>query len=134
MEELPSWEPGTPAVLCVSGPHAIPVSTATRTSGDRIVLALARSRSTLATLREEPAVALCVLGADLAFTAYGAARVIEEELEASPHVAAVELRVSSVQDHLADGRTEMIDGARWRFTPDDARDADEGVRIELARL
>ena len=30
MEGLPHWEQGTPAVLCVAGPHAIPVSTAVR--------------------------------------------------------------------------------------------------------
>jgi hypothetical protein len=132
--ELPRWDPGTPAVLSVHGPHSIPVSTATRSSDDRIVFALARSRSTLATLREQPAAALCLLGEGLAFTAYGEARVIREQLGASPHVAAVELRVGSVQDHLADGRTTMLDGARWRFTSGDAREADQGVRAELAEL
>ena len=132
--ELPRWEPGTPAVLSVHGPHAIPVSTATRASDDRIVFALARRRASLAALREQPAAALCVLGEGVAFTAYGNARVIREELDASPHVAAVELRVSSVQDHLADGRTAMLDGARWRFTSDDAREADQAVRTELAEL
>jgi hypothetical protein len=134
MDELPHWEPGTAAVLCVDGPHAIPVSTATRASDDRVVFALARSRSTLATLRERPAAALCLLGEGVAFTAYGDARVVSEKLDASPHVAAVELCVSSVQDHLADGRTAMLDGARWSFTSDAAREADEGVRTELARL
>jgi hypothetical protein len=121
-------------VLSVHGPHAIPVSTATRASDDRIVFALARSRSTLAALREHPAAALCVLGEAVAFTAYGEARVIGEKLDASPHVAAVELSVRSVQDHLADGRTAMLDGARWHFTSDDAREADQAVRTELARL
>jgi hypothetical protein len=132
--ELPRWEPGTPAVLSVHGPHAIPVSTATRAADDRIVFALARSRSTLAVLREQPAAALCLLGEGIAFTAYGEVRVIREKLDASPHVAALELSVSSVQDHLADGRTAMLDGARWRFTSDDAREADRAVRTELAEL
>jgi hypothetical protein len=49
-------------------------------------------------------------------------------------VAAIELRVARIQDHLADGRTEMLDGARWRFTSDDAREADTAVRSELTRL
>ena len=134
MEVLPEWEAGTPAVLCVKGPHAIPISTAVRAADDRVVFALARSRETLARLREEGASALCVLGRGVAFTAQGEARVVREALDASPHVAAVELRVERVQDHLVDGRTEMLDGARWRFTSDDAREADAGVRAELAAL
>jgi hypothetical protein len=121
-------------VLSVHGPHAIPISTATRAAGDRVVFALARRRDTLARLREHPAVALCLLGEGVAFTAEGEARVLREELEASPHVAALELRVERVQDHLADGRTEMLDGARWSFTSDDAREADAAVRDELSRL
>jgi hypothetical protein len=134
VRELPEWEPGTPAVLCVDGPHAIPVSTATRVSENRIVFALARRRDTLARLREHPAAALSLLGRGVAFTAYGEATVVKEELDASPHVAAIELRVARIQDHLADGRTEMLDGARWRFTSDDAREADTAVRSELTRL
>jgi hypothetical protein len=134
MDALPQWEPGTPAVLCAHGPHAIPVSTAVRLASDRIVFALARRRETLAILREHPAAALCLMGAGVAFTADGEARVVREELNASPHVAAIEFVVTRVQDHLADGRTEMIDGARWRFTSDDAHEADAAVRAELAQL
>src|SRR5689334_23314413 len=100
MDNLPHWEPGTPGVLSVSGPHAIPVSTATRAGERRIVFALARRRETLAVLREHPRAALCVLGAGIAFTAEGSVSVVREELEASPHVAALELRVARVQDHL----------------------------------
>jgi len=36
------------------------------------------------------------------------AAVVREELAASPHVAAVELRVTRIQDHLADGRTAVF--------------------------
>jgi hypothetical protein len=134
VDELPEWEPGTPAVLSVDGPHAIPVSTAMRAADRRIVFALARRRATLDRLREHPAAALCVLGEGVAFTAYGEAVLIREHLEASPHVAALGLRVTSVQDHLADGRTEMLDGARWKFTTDEAREADAALRRELAGL
>jgi hypothetical protein len=134
VEELPHWDRGTPAALCVHGPHAIPVSTATRASGTRIVFALARRRDTLARLREHPQAALCLLGDGVAFTAEGEATVLREELNASPHVAALELRVTRIQDHLADGRTEMLDGARWRFTSDDAREADAALRTELEEL
>jgi hypothetical protein len=134
VDELPEWEQGTPAVLSVDGPHVIPVSTATRATGSRIVFALARRRDTLDRLRKHPAAALCVLGNGIAFTAYGDAKVVKEELDASPHVAAVELRVASIQDHLADGRTEMLDGARWKFTTDEARTTDAALRQELADL
>jgi hypothetical protein len=134
VDELPHWEPGTPAVLATGGPHAIPVSTATRAGERRIVFALARRRDTLARLRDDPAAALCILGEGVAFTAEGTVRVLREELEASPHVAALELEVARLQDHLADGRTAMEDGARWSFTSDDARAADAGVRAQLAGL
>jgi len=134
MDDLPHWEPGTPAVLCAHGPHAIPVSTAVRASADRIVFALAHSRETLAILRENPAAALCLMGAGVAFTAEGEATVVREQLSASPHVAALELRVSRVHDHLEGSPTEMHDGARWSFSTDKAREADKGVREELAGL
>ncbi|MEA2429712.1 MAG: hypothetical protein QOF65_1195 [Thermoleophilaceae bacterium] len=134
MDVLPEWEAGTPAVLCVEGPHAIPVSTAVRAADDRVVFALARRRETLERLRRHGASALCVLGRGVAFTAEGEARVVREALDASPHVAAVELQVERVQDHLVDGRTDMLDGARWQFRSDDAREADAAVREELARL
>jgi hypothetical protein len=134
MDDLPHWEPGTAAVLSVHGPHAIPVSTAVRAAPDRIVFALARRRETLTRLRDHPAAALCLLGDGVAFTAEGETAVVREELDASPHVAAIELSVTRVQDHLADGRTEMLDGARWRFTSDDARDADAALRRELAAI
>jgi hypothetical protein len=134
VEELPAWEPGTPAVLAVRGPHAIPVSTAVRSAGDRILFALAARRDTLARIRADPAAALCVLGAGVAFTAEGEVVVVREEMSASPHVAALELRVARVQDHLADGRTEMLDGARWRFTSGEALEADAALRDELHEL
>jgi hypothetical protein len=134
VDQLPDWVPGTPAVLSVHGPHAIPVSTATRAAPDRIVFALARRRDTLARLREHPEAALCMLGEGLAFTAEGTTAVLREEMHASAHVAALELRVARIQDHLEDGRTEMLDGARWRFTSGEARSADAALRAELKDL
>jgi hypothetical protein len=130
---LPEWEPGTPAVLIVAGPHAIPVSTSLRRAEARVVFALGRRRETLERLRADPAAALCVLGRGVAFTAYGEAVVLREELDAAP-VAAVELRVDRVQDHLADGRTEMLEGARydWRNIKDS--EDESRIRAELARI
>jgi hypothetical protein len=131
---LPDWQPGTPAVLCVTGLHAIPVSTALRAGDDRIVLALGRGRDTLARLRDDPSAALCLLGAGAAFTAYGRASVVREELAAAPHVAAVAVSVERIQDHLAGSRTEIVDGVRWRWTEHAARDDDRRIVAELRAL
>jgi hypothetical protein len=134
VDELPEWEEGTPAIVCVAGPHAIPVSTAVRVDGRTARFALAQSRETLARLREQPRVGLCLLGEGLALTAYGEAAVLLERLESAPSVVAVELRVDTVQDHLADGRTEMLDGARWRWLDDRSAEAEPRIRTELASL
>ena len=130
---LPEWEPGTPAVLIAPGPHAIPVSTAVRRGNDRLTLALGRRRAILERLRDQPEAALCVLGRGVAFTAYGRARVVREELEAAP-VAGVELVVDRVQDHLADGRTEMLDGARYEWRDERAAASEPHIRAELGAL
>ena len=130
---LPQWPQGTPGVLCVAGPHAIPVSTAVRAGDRSLLLALGRGRETLARLREDPSVAFCLLGPGLAFSAYGPARVVAEELRAAP-VSAVAVEVEHVQDHLADGRTELLDGARWRWSDERAREADPAIVAELRRL
>ena len=127
---LPDWEPGTPAVLIVAGPHAIPVSTALRRGERRIVFALGRRRETLARLRDDPEAALCVLGRGVAFTAYGTATVARDPLEAAP-VAAIELWVERVQDHLADGRTEMLEAARYEWRDEDAMRSESRIRAEL---
>jgi len=131
---LPDWPRGTPAVLCTNGPHAIPLSTALRADDKRIVFALGASRETLSILRGDPRSALCVLAEGAAFTAYGTVRVIRDELDAAPNVVALELTVEDVQDHLADSRTEMLDGARWRWTDPQAAEEDPSIAAELAEL
>ena len=131
--ELPHWKTGTPAVLCVDGPHAIPVSTAVRVAGDRVVFALGRERETLRRLRRDPRAALCLLGEGLAFTADGRVRILGE-LESAETVVAVELTVAHVQDHLLDGRTEMLDGARWRWLDERAAAAEPAIVAELSRF
>lgn len=133
VEALPTWERGTPAVLCVAGPHAIPVSTALRAGDRRVLFALGRRRDTLARLREDPRAALCVMGERVAFTAHGRVAELSRQLGDVP-VVALELRVERVQDHLADGRTEMIGGARWRWRDAGAARADELVVAGLRRL
>ena len=131
---LPTWPPGTPAVLCVTGPHAIPVSSYVRASEARIVVALGARRETLARLRADPAVAFCVLGEGVAFTAHCEAAVVRERLEAADGSVAVALTVLRVQDHLADGRTEILDGAPWRWLDQEAAALQPRVLAELELL
>jgi hypothetical protein len=134
MERLPEWERGTPAVLCVAGPHPIPITAYLRAGDDRVLLALGRRRETLRRLREDPSVALLLMGAGLAFTAHGRARVIAEELGSTDTVVAVELHVDRVQNHLADERTEMLDGARWRWCAEEHGEAEDAILVELEEL
>ena len=134
MERLPQWERGTPAVLCAGGPHVIPISTAIRAADDTIRFALGREREMLHRLREDGRAALLVMGKGLAFSAYGWAAVVAEELEVADTVVAVELRVERFQDHLADGRTEMVDGARWRWTDAQLAESEPKIWAELEGL
>ena len=126
---LPDWPEGTVAVLSTAGPHAIPVSTATRAGDATIHLALAHSRDSLARLREEPRCALTILAAGVAVTAYGAATVVEE----GERVVYVRLEVDDVQDH--DQPTfELDEGVRWHWTDDGAEQGDADVRERLRQL
>jgi hypothetical protein len=137
LPRLPTWKRGTPAVLCAGGapgPHPIPVSTVVRAGDHRILLALGSRRATLDRLRDEPRAALCVMGAGVAFTAHCVAAVLDARIEAAQDLAVVELRVEGVQDHLADGRTEMLDGARWRWREERFAEGDRVVFDALERL
>jgi Pyridoxamine 5'-phosphate oxidase len=136
-EALPDWPPGTVALLATLGdgaPHAIPVSTALRAGPRRIVLALARSRSSLGNLRADPRCAVALLaGGDVAFTARGRARVLREALPGAEAVAAVLVDVEEVRSH-DDPRFTVEDGVRWAWTDREAEDRDAEVRAALAIL
>jgi hypothetical protein len=134
VDELPDWEPGTAAILSARGPHAIPVSTAVRLGGGRLAFALARTRETLDRLRDDPAAALTILAPGLAFSAYGAATVVREKLDASDRVVAVVLEVERIQDHLEGARTEILGAPDWRWTNDEAAETDAQIRAELSQL
>jgi len=126
---LPHWPEGTVAVLSTAGPHAIPVSTATRSSDATIHLALGLRRESLARLRDDPRCALTILAAGVAVTAHATAAVVEE----NDRVAFVRLDVESVQDH--DQPTfELTDGVRWQWLDDDAEAADAEIRAALRAL
>ena len=134
MDALPHWNPGTAAVLCVPGPHAIPVSTAIRGADRRVLLALGRRRETLERLREDASAALCVMAEGLAFTAGGRARVVRAPLSSLPSAVALELVVERITDHLADGRTQMLGPPTWRWLDEEARAGEPEVLSELREL
>jgi hypothetical protein len=135
MDVLPVWPPGTAAVLCVTGPHAIPVSTPVRAGDHRVLLTLGGRRETLRRLRDQdPAAALCVMARGLAFTAKGRARVVQEGVEAAPSLVVVELTVDELVDHLADGRTAMEGSAPWSWLDPKAAESDPKIRAELKAL
>jgi flavin reductase (DIM6/NTAB) family NADH-FMN oxidoreductase RutF len=126
---LPDWPEGTVAVLSTAGPHAIPVSTATRSGDATVHFALAHRRDSLARLREDPRCALTVLAAGVAVTAYGGARVVEE----GDRVVYVRLDVESVEDHDQPS-FELTGGVQWHWTDDAAEAGDADVRARLREL
>ena len=131
---LPNWPAGTVTILSTSGqePHAIPVSSAIRAGPNRVLIALAAGRESLARLLADPRVALAILSeADVALTAHGNARVIQEDL--IDGVVAVEIEVQRVQNHGRD--TFVIEaGVRWRWNDPSAQARDAEVRAALERL
>jgi oxalate decarboxylase len=103
---LPEWPEQTVAVLSTvdGGPHAMPVATLMRDGESRILLALAHDSGSLGRLREPAHAAVAVLGGrDIAFTAFGRARVLREAMDDLPEFAAVELLVESVVEDNAAG-------------------------------
>jgi hypothetical protein len=134
-DERPDWEDDAVVVLSTAGPapHAIPVSTAVRLGPLLLVFGLARRRSSLERLRNDPAVALTFLGRDVACTALGRADVISESLEGVEGVAGVRVRVDEVRDHRQP-RFAMDAGVRWHWVQSDAAAADATVRRALRRL
>jgi Pyridoxamine 5'-phosphate oxidase len=102
LEALPEWPTRTIALLATvgDGPHAIPVSAPVRAGDRRILLSLHSSRGSLSRLRDRPQVALAILtGGNLAFTARGRARIIEEPMATAPDYAAVAIEVEHIDDH-----------------------------------
>jgi hypothetical protein len=105
-----------------------------RAGDDRIRLALGGRRETLTRLRRDPAAALCVLSEGLAFTAKGEARVVQEGVDPAPSLVVVEMTVTEIVDHLADGRTRMLAAPDWRWLDEDAAAAEPRILDALEAL
>jgi hypothetical protein len=118
LDDLPDWSPKTIAFLITVDelPHAIPVSAPVRADAQHILLSLKRSRNSLARLQRHPDVALTLLApGDIAFTANGRARILEEPMADDPEYAAVEIDVVSIDDHRqAEFAVERGPDRSWR--------------------
>jgi hypothetical protein len=102
LERLPHWPPRTIGILATVDPrpYAIPVSAPVRVGDQRILMALRRSRGSLARLRRRPEVALAVLAeGNVAFTACGRAHVVAEPMVTAQDYAAVAIDVERIDDH-----------------------------------
>ena len=135
-EALPEWPTRTIAVLATlgDGPHAIPVSAPVRASDHRILLSLRRDRGSLSRLRDRPEVAVLILTeGNVAFTARGRARVVEEPMSTAPDYAAVAIDVGHVDDHRQPAFSVEA-GVDRRWVDDAERDA-LGARVRaLAQI
>jgi hypothetical protein len=99
---LPEWPEKTIAVLSTQNEevHAIPITSPLRIGDRQILLRLKRCRESLARLREHPKVALTIFAkGNLAFTARGPARVVQEPMLSAPMFAAVAIDVENIDDH-----------------------------------
>ena len=99
---LPEWPQKTIAVLSTQNEevHAIPITAPLRIGDRQILLRLKRCRESLARLREHPKVALTIFAkGNLAFTARGSARVVQESMVVAPMFAAVAIDVENIDDH-----------------------------------
>jgi Pyridoxamine 5'-phosphate oxidase len=116
------------------GPDAAPVSLVAVASPRRLLLGLARDRTTLANIRAGSRVAasLC-LEPDLAITVAGTARVVAESLPTAAHVAAVEVAVETVKDDLHPA-ARILSRLRLRWESDAARQTDAALLADLRRL
>jgi hypothetical protein len=99
---LPEWPEQTIAVLSTQNKevHAIPITAPLRIGDRQILLRLKRCRESLARLREHPKVALTIFArGNMAFTARGPARVVQESMVVAPAFAAVAIEVENIDDH-----------------------------------
>ena len=136
LEQFPEWPLRTVAILATIDrvPYAIPVSAPVRASDRSILIALKRSRGSLARLRRRPEVALAVLaGGNVALTARGRAQVVEEHMATAADHAAVAIDVEQIDDHRqAAFEVDSGVGRQW-LDEDEQRSLRERIR-ELQAL
>lgn len=133
---LPAFPPGLVATLATvdaDGPAAIPVSALHRTADDRVLLALAPHRASLARLRTDPRVALLMVAEGFAVSARGTARVVADPLPGATFVVGVSVGVTEVRDALGE-RTLVHAGIAWGWRDDGSAARHEAVLRALRGL
>ena len=112
-----------------------PVLTALRAGPLRIVFALARGRGSLARLRDDPRVALTLVGARQRrdHRVRCCLSSVRESLAVEENVAAVALSVERIADH-ARNDSQVIAGVRWRRLDARSGARDEQILRELRSI
>ncbi|MGI8632418.1 MAG: hypothetical protein ACR2NA_07725 [Solirubrobacterales bacterium] len=135
LDELPRWPRGTVGLLATAGdhPHVVPVSTIRRAGPRRVVFALADRRSSLARLRDRPAVSLAITCEDVAISVEGPAEVAAASLGGLDGLVGVSLEAVVIQDHHAPTYA-LESGVGWRWTDEEAERRDSAVHAALREL
>jgi hypothetical protein len=133
---IPELPEGIVAVLATvgpAGPAAIPVSALLREGPERLLFALARTRGSVARLREEPRAAVALNGPGLSVCAEGVARVAADPLPGAEFMVAYRFEARRLRDARGPA-TEVDDGIRWRWTTEEAAARHAVVMAALAAL
>jgi flavin reductase (DIM6/NTAB) family NADH-FMN oxidoreductase RutF len=135
-DAIPELPEGIVAVLATvgrDGPAAIPVSALLRAGPDRLLLALARTRGSVARLRADPRCAVSLNGPGMSRCLEGTARVAADPLPGADFMVAFELRAERIRDARGPA-TEVDEGIRWRWTTAEAAERHAAVMAALAAL
>jgi flavin reductase (DIM6/NTAB) family NADH-FMN oxidoreductase RutF len=135
-DAIPALPEGIVAVLATvgpDGPAAIPVSALLRAGPDRLLLALARTRGSVARLREDPRCAVSLNGPGMSRCLEGTARVAADPLPGADFMVAFELTAHRIRDARGPA-TEVDEGIRWRWTTAEAAERHAAVMAALRVL
>ena len=131
--ELPEGIVAVLATVGASGPVAIPVSALLRAGPARLLFALARTRGSVARLRDDPRAAVSLHAPGMSLCVEGVARVAADPLPGAGRMVAFSLEAGRIRDARGPA-TEVDDGIRWRWTDDEAAERHAAVMAALAAL
>jgi hypothetical protein len=131
--ELPEGIVAVLATVGADGPVAIPVSALLRSGPDRLLLALARTRASVARLRADPRAAASLNGPRMSLCVEGVARLVADPLPGADWMVAFELEGRRIRDARGPA-TEVDEGIRWRWTTAEAAERHAAVMAALASL
>ena len=133
---IPDLPEGIVAVLATTGPAgpaAIPVSAVVRAGPGLLLFALARTRGSVARLRDDPRAAVSLNGPGMSLCVEGLARVAADPLPGAQFMVGYRLEAGRIRDARGPA-TEVDEGIRWRWTSADAAARHAAVMAALAAL